>query len=104
LYEELSNLPPACSVVITTSSAGLPVPACTSTGMPRPLSFTDKLPSVSKVTVMSSQNPARASSTALSTTSQIRWCRPRTLMSPMYMAGRLRTASSPSSTVMLVAS
>jgi hypothetical protein len=42
---------------------------------------------------------ARASSTELSTTSQIRWWSPRTSVSPMYMAGRMRTASRPSRTV-----
>src|SRR5690606_33872448 len=38
--------------------------------------------------------------TELSTTSWIRWCKPRTPVEPMYMPGRLRTASKPSSTVM----
>src|ERR1700741_5687514 len=41
-----------------------------------------------------------ASSTELSTTSQIRWCRPRSPVEPMYMPGRFRTASNPSRTVM----
>src|SRR5688572_2856516 len=51
------------------------------------------------------QNPARCSSTALSTTSQTKWWSPEpSWTSPMYMPGRLRTASSPSSTVMLLAS
>src|SRR5688572_7621899 len=40
-----------------------------------------------------------ASSTELSTTSWIRWCRPRSPVEPMYMPGRLRTASRPSRTV-----
>ncbi len=40
------------------------------------------------------------SSTELSTTSQIRWCRPRSPVEPMYIPGRLRTASRPSRTVM----
>ena len=39
----------------------------------------------------------------LSTTSYTKWCNPFSLMSPMYMAGRLRTASNPSSTWMLLA-
>jgi len=37
----------------------------------------------------------------LSTTSNTRWCRPvPSLVSPMYMPGRLRTASRPSRMVM----
>src|SRR5262245_42574615 len=40
-----------------------------------------------------------ASSTALSTISCTRWWRPRSPVEPMYMPGRLRTASRPSSTV-----
>src|SRR5262249_17436511 len=39
------------------------------------------------------------SSTALSTISHTRWCRPRLSVPPMYMAGRRRTGSSPSRTV-----
>ena len=49
-------------------------------------------------------NPAIASSTELSTISHTRWCRPRGPVEPMYMPGRLRTASSPSRTVMSLAS
>jgi len=56
------------------------------------------------VTSTREQWPASASSTELSTTSYTRWCRPRWPMSPMYMAGRFRTASSPSRTWMLRAS
>ena len=49
------------------------------------------------VTTMSSQWPASASSIELSTTSNTRWCRPvPSEVSPMYMPGRLRTASRPS--------
>jgi hypothetical protein len=45
--------------------------------------------------------PACASSTALSMISKAMWCRPEpSSVSPMYMPGRLRTASSPRSTVM----
>ena len=48
-----------------------------------------------------SSDPPRCSSTALSTASQTRWCRPEpSWTSPMYMPGRLRTASRPSRTVM----
>jgi len=38
------------------------------------------------------------SSIALSSTSYSRWCRPRCPVLPMYMPGRLRTGSRPSST------
>eukprot|EP00967_Tisochrysis_lutea_P112145 scaffold176901_cov31-Tisochrysis_lutea.AAC.1 len=38
------NFPPACSTVSTVSSAGLPVLACTSHGMPRPSSETERCP------------------------------------------------------------
>ena len=45
---------------------------------------------------------ARASSIELSTTSKTRWCRPvPSEVSPMYMPGRLRTASRPSRIWML---
>ena len=42
--------------------------------------------------------PATASSMALSSTSATRWCSARSSVPPMYMPGRLRTGSSPSST------
>src|SRR5579863_1701404 len=45
-----------------------------------------------------------ASSTELSATSQTRWCRPSSPVEPMYIAGRLRTASRPPRTLMEVAS
>src|SRR5262249_17745980 len=69
-YDLPSNLPPACNVVSTTSTAGRFSTGCLSTGMPRPLSTTRTPPSASRVTTMVSQYPASASSTALSTTSQ----------------------------------
>src|SRR5438105_2899320 len=47
--------------------------------------------------------PASASSTELSTTSYTRWCSPSAPTPRMYMCGRLRTASSPSRTLMLSA-
>ena len=47
------------------------------------------------VTSMRVAWPAMASSMELSTTSQIRWCRPRASVEPMYMPGRRRTASRP---------
>src|SRR5216110_2463261 len=66
--------------------------------MPRPLSMTEIELSVWIVTTMSSQRPASASSIELSTTSKTRWCKPvPSEVSPMYMPGRLRTASRPSS-------
>src|SRR5437764_12653308 len=65
-------------------------------GMPRPLSRTEMELSVWIVTTISSQKPASASSTELSTTSNTMWCRPvPSEVSPMYMPGRLRTASRP---------
>src|SRR5580765_5160363 len=75
---------------LASSSSLIPV------GMPRPLSSTEIELSVWMVTTISSQNPARASSTALSTTSNTMWCRPvPSEVSPMYIPGRLRTASRP---------
>src|SRR5215216_402496 len=54
---------------------------------------------------MSSQWPASASSMALSTTSNTMWCRPvPSEVSPMYMPGRLRTASRPLRILMLLES
>jgi hypothetical protein len=64
-------LPPACSSVITISAAErCSVSSClTPVGMPRPLSSTEIELSVWIVTMISSQKPASASSTELSTTS-----------------------------------
>ena len=90
-----------------TISAALRLGSClssilTPTGMPRPLSVTEIELSAWMVMTMSSQWPARASSMELSTTSNTMWCRPvPSEVSPMYMPGRLRTASSPSSCWML---
>src|SRR4051812_27521232 len=51
---------------------------------------------------MSSQKPPSASSIALSTTSKTMWCSPvPSDVSPMYIPGRLRTASRPLRTRML---
>src|SRR5438067_10854244 len=72
--------------------------------MPRPLSDTVTELSGWMTTSAESQWPAIASSTELSTTSYTRWWRPRGPVEPMYMPGRLRTASSPSSTWMSLAS
>src|SRR5450759_2207900 len=68
--------------------------------MPRPLSTTVTDPSALMAMSIFVQYPARASSTELSTTSYTRWCRPLGPVDPMYMLGRLRTASSPSRTWM----
>ena len=101
LYPPPPNLPPACNVVSTISAADRPL-YCgwSSTGIPRPLSATRHPPSASNVMSTRVQYPAIASSTALSTTSQIRWCKPLGLVDPMYIPGRLRTGSRPSSTWM----
>src|ERR1700716_3684976 len=104
LYEFWSNLPPACNSVITISAAERlrSSSSLMSVGMPRPLSTTEMELSVWITTLMSSQWPASASSMALSTTSNTMWCRPvPSEVSPMYIPGRLRTASSPFSTLML---
>lgn len=69
LYEPLSNLPPAWSTVITTSSADLCSFSCRSTGIPRPLSCTTMELSWFIVTSMCVQKPASASSMELSTVS-----------------------------------
>ena len=68
--------------------------------MPAPSSLTRQPPSASRVTSIRVARPAMASSTELSTTSQTRWCSPVGPVEPMYMPGRLRTASSPSRMVM----
>src|ERR1017187_797865 len=56
------------------------------------------------ITVISVAKPPSASSTELSTTSYTRWWRPISPVEPIYMAGRRRTASSPSSTLILLES
>src|SRR4051812_32983748 len=68
--------------------------------MPRPSSTTRQPPSASSVTSTRVQKPAIASSTELSTTSQMRWWRPARPVEPMYIPGRLRTGSRPSRTWM----
>src|SRR6185437_4295378 len=107
LYEFWSNLPPACSSVITISAAERlrSSSSLMSVGMPRPLSTTEMELSVWITTLMSSQCPASASSMALSTTSNTMWCSPvPSEVSPMYMPGRLRTASRPLRILMLLES
>jgi hypothetical protein len=56
LYAFLSNLPPACSFVSTTSAASMPATVgCGPTGMPRPLSTTVTELSMWIVTLISLQ-------------------------------------------------
>ena len=84
-----------------TSAAEMPSSAWMPVGMPRPLSRTVHEPSGLSVTTTSLAKPASASSMALSTTSYTMWCRPEpSSVSPMYMPGRLRTASRPFRTLM----
>src|SRR3989442_2028518 len=86
-------------MVSATSAADFFCVGCMPVGMPRPLSTTVRLPSMWIVTSIVSPNPAMCSSTLLSTTSYTRWWRPSGPVLPMNMAGRLRTASRPSSTL-----
>ena len=97
-YEPPPNLPPAWSLVKTTSTPESPVLGSLSTGMPRPSSRTSADPSACSVTSTWVQSPPSASSTALSMISHRQWVSPRPSVEPMYIPGRLRTASSPSST------
>src|SRR5574343_1883623 len=88
-----------------TSAAERPSSGWMSVGMPRPLSSTEMDSSGWMVTLMVSAWPASASSMALSSTSNTMWCRPvPSWVSPMYMPGRLRTASSPLRTLLLLES
>ena len=97
-YDPPPNLPPACSLVKTTSTPDRPVRGSMSTGMPRALSRTSTLPSVCRMTSIREPWPPSASSTELSMISHRQCIRPRESVEPMYMPGRLRTASRPSST------
>ena len=99
VYDPPPNLPPACSLVITSSTPESLVLRSTSTGMPRPLSLTSAEPSACRITSIRVQCPPSASSTELSKISHRQWCSPRLSVDPMYMPGRLRTASRPSRTV-----
>ena len=69
LYPPPPNFPPACKMVNTTSTAGIPFFSWIPIGIPRPLSTTVIELSLFINTFMVSQNPAKASSTALSTIS-----------------------------------
>ncbi len=83
----------------TTSTPVRPVRGSMSTGTPRPLSTTSTLPSEWSVTPIDVPCPANASSTELSMISHKQCMRPRSSVEPMYIPGRLRTASSPSRTL-----
>lgn len=83
---------------MTSSTPDRPDLGSASTGMPRPSSLTDTDPSVCSVTSIRPQKPPSASSTELSMISHMQWVRPRLSVDPMYIPGRLRTASSPSRT------
>ncbi|CPU65641.1 Uncharacterised protein [Mycobacteroides abscessus] len=98
VYDPPPNLPPAWSLVNTTSTPDRPVFGSMSTGMPRPSSSTVTEVSACSTTRIFEQLPASASSTELSMISQRQCMRPRESVVPMYMPGRLRTASRPSST------
>ena len=97
-YEPPPNFPPACSLVKITSTPGSPVFGSLSTGMPRPSSCTSTDLSACSVTSMRLAAPASASSTPLSMISHTQCMSPRVSVDPMYMPGRLRTASRPSRT------
>jgi len=71
---------------------------CLSTGIPRPLSLIRIEPLMSRVISIQSACPATASSMELSRISPTRWCRARSSVPPIYIPGRLRTGSKPSST------
>src|SRR5437016_158219 len=87
-------------MTISAAERFMPSSSLMPVGMPRPLSSTEMELSVWMVTTISSQKPASASSTELSTTSNTMWCRPvPSEVSPMYMPGRLRTASRPFKTL-----
>ena len=87
-----------------TSAAERPSSGWMSVGMPRPLSSMVMELSELMATVMVLQCPAKASSMALSSTSNTMWCRPvPSWVSPIYIPGRLRTASKPLRTLMLSA-
>ena len=53
---------------------------------------------------MTPQNPAAASSSALSSSSNTRWCNPCSVVEPMYIEGFRRTASTPGTTTIELAS
>ena len=85
---------------MTSSIPEMPLRFSFSGGIPRPSSATDQLPSECRVTDMEVHRPSRASSTELSITSDTQWVAPPVEVSPMYIPGRFRTASRPSSHTM----
>src|SRR3954470_16019325 len=89
---DFENLPPACSMVKATSTAGFFSTGCMSTGMPRPWSSTSTEPSLRSVTVILLPNPESASSTALSIAS-CTMCSGCTVW--VYIPGMRRTGSRP---------
>ena len=97
-YEPQPNLPPACSLVKTTSTPLRPVFGSMSTGMPRPCRAPRRCRPGAGPPRCPTPWPASASSTELSMISHRQCMSPRESVEPMYMPGRLRTASSPSST------
>ena len=79
-----------------TSAADTPSSVWIPVGMPRPLSSTVTEPSGLSWIRMRSQWPASDSSIALSLTSNTMWWSPEpSSVSPIYIPGRLRTASRP---------
>src|SRR3569832_1792080 len=78
-------------MVMMTSAADRPSSGCISTGMPRPLSDTVTEPSPCTVTWMSVQYPARASSTALSPTSNTIWVQANAVICITYVHARALT-------------
>ena len=69
LYPPPPNFPPACNIVIITSTVGFFIFGCIPTGIPLPSSTTSIELSTLIVTTIFLQYPARASSILLSTIS-----------------------------------
>jgi hypothetical protein len=88
----LSNLPPACRRVKTSSRTGRFSSGCRPKGMPRPSSAIETEPSAWSTTSMRAPCPPSASSAALSITS---WTMCSGFSVRVYMPGRCCTGSSP---------
>ena len=89
------NFPPACRTVSTTSPRTCPGTGLRSPpGMPRPSSVTCNRRRPAAARRCGSRND-HGLIDGLSTTSYTMWCSPAGPVDPMYMPGRLRTASSP---------
>ena len=98
MYEPPPNLPPACSFVITNSEPREATLAFGVDGDASPIVLDlDRTIWVEEHRDQRAMT-ARASSTELSMISHRQCMRPRESVEPMYMPGRLRTASRPSST------